>query len=296
MQPTNGAPPPAALLTTDWGQDVGPIFTASIFRPLLAELVGLLRALNAADWDRPTLAGAWKVRDVAAHLLDGDLRKLAAGRDDHRAHPETPIRADQDFVRFINTLNATGVAFGARLSHRLLTDLLEIAGGWVAELVEGLPPHERSRFPVSWAGERESENWMDTGREYTERWHHQMQIRDAIGEPRLLVPHWMEPLLDLSVRALPIAYADVPAPEGAAVALEVHGPTAGAWSVVRKDSAWQVRRGKAPSPHALVRVGTDDVWRFFYNAVRSPGLMDRIEIEGDRALAKPMLDARSVIV
>ena len=296
MQPTKTAPSPAALPATDWGQDLTPVFTASLFRPLLAELVGLLRALNAADWDRATLAGAWKVRDVAAHLLDGDLRKLSACRDEHRAHPEAPIRTDQDLLRFINTLNATGVAFSARLSHRLLTDLLEITGGWVAELIEGLPPHEPALFAVSWAGERESENWMDTGREYTERWHHQMQIRDAIGEPRLLVPHWMEPLLDLSVRALPVAYADVPAPEGAAVTLEVHGPTAGAWSVAREGGAWQVRRGKPPSPQALVRVGTDDVWRLFYNALRSPGLMDRIEIQGDRTLAEPMLHTRSVIV
>ncbi len=282
--------------TSDWGQELTPLDTAPLFRPLLRELTGLLGALNAADWERPTLAGAWRVRDVAAHLLDGDLRKIAAYRDGHRHHPDFPIHSDRDLARFINGLNASGVAFAKHLSHRLLADLLAITGEWVADLIKGLPPEGTSLFAVSWAGETESTNWMDTGREYTERWHHQMQIRDAVGEPRLLVPHWMEPLLDLSVRALPFSYADREAPVGATVTLDVHGPTAGAWSVVRDEAAWRVVRGRPSAPNAVVRVATDDAWRIFYNAVKSPGLMERIEVEGDPKLAEPMLGARSVIL
>ena len=57
-----------------------------------------------------------------------------------------------------------------------------------------------------------------------------MQIRDAVGaEPVLLAPRWMLPLLDLSVRALPVAYAAVDAPDGTIVAFEVSGETSGAW-------------------------------------------------------------------
>ena len=61
-----------------------PIYTADLFPPLHAELIRLLRAISDADWARPTLATPWMVRDVAAHLLDGDLRKLSGGRDGHR--------------------------------------------------------------------------------------------------------------------------------------------------------------------------------------------------------------------
>jgi hypothetical protein len=43
---------------------------------------------------------------------------------------------------------------------------------------------------------------METGREYTERWHHQMQIREAVGAPGLLERRWYQPVLDLSVRAV----------------------------------------------------------------------------------------------
>lgn len=288
--------PHATSQVPDWARDLAPLDTAPLFRPLLHELTGLLRALSTADWDRNTLAGAWKVRDVAAHLVDGDLRKIAVYRDNHHLPMDAPIHSDQDLARFVNRLNASGVAFGARLSSRLIIDLLEIAGKWVAELIEGLPPEAPSIFAVSWAGESESLNWMDTGREYTERWHHQMQIRDAVGEPRLLVPRWMEPMIDLSVRALPVSYADRAAPEGTVVTLEVHGPTSGHWSVVREKTRWRVVGGRPKTPQAVVRMGTDDFWRVFYNAEASPGLLTRIQIEGDAVLAQPMLKARSVIL
>ena len=279
-----------------WARELMPVDASPLFRPLLRELTGLLRTINAADWDRPTLAGAWRVRDVAAHLLDAELRKIAAYRDGHVPPPDFPIHSNQDLARFVNTLNGAGVAHGRRLSSRLLVDLLEITGGWAADLFAHLPLHEPSIWAVSWAGEARSENWMDIGREYTERWHHQMQIRDAIDEPRLLTPHWMETLLDLSVRALPVAYAGHAAPDGATVSLEVHGPTSGAWSVVRDDGQWRVVRGRPHGPDALVRLATDDAWRVFYNAVGSPGLEHRIEIHGNRDLALPLLRARSVIV
>jgi len=149
---------------------------------------------------------------------------------------------------------------------------------------------------VSWAGEAESANWMDTGREYTEKWHHQMQIRDAVGAPRLLTPYWMEPLLDLSVRAFPVSFAHTQAAEGTVASFEVDGETSGAWSVVRGETAWRVVRGRPVSPAALVRTATDDSWRILSNAVQTPGLRDRIEVTGDAALASVLLATRSVIL
>jgi uncharacterized protein (TIGR03083 family) len=279
-----------------WGEEPGALDTSRLFRPLLGELIGLLRGLTPVDWDRPTVAGAWKVRDVAAHLLDGDLRKIAVYRDSHFLRMDGPIESDRDLARFVNSLNSGGVAWAARLSPKLLVDLLEIVGKWGADVVEALPPTGRAIFPVSWAGEAESTNWMDTGREYAEKWHHQMQIRDALGASRLLTPLWMEPVLDISVRAFPVAFARTPAPPGTAVTFEVHGPTSGAWSVVRGETNWRLVRGRPAAPEALVRASTDDSWRLLYNAVQTPGLMDRIEVTGQAALTGALLAARSVIL
>ena len=54
-----------------------PTYTTHLLAPIHAELVGLLRSLSPSQWLQPTGAGQWRVRDVVAHLLDGDLRRLS---------------------------------------------------------------------------------------------------------------------------------------------------------------------------------------------------------------------------
>lgn len=63
------------------------IETASLYDPLHGTLVDLLRGLEPDDWSRPTVAGGWRVRDVAAHPLDGQLRRLSFHRDGHPMPP-----------------------------------------------------------------------------------------------------------------------------------------------------------------------------------------------------------------
>jgi hypothetical protein len=277
-------------------EPLGPRHVAHLFRPLLHELIALLRGLDADGWDRPTVAGRWRVRDVAAHLLDGDLRKLAICRDGHAVVPERPIHTDRDLASFIDGLNASGVAYAARVSPRLLTDLLEISGSWVSEWVTRLPPHAPSVFPVSWAGERASEHWMDVGREYTERWHHQMQIRDAVSAPLLLDAGWMDPLLDFSVRALPHAYADLAAPAGTTVTLHVDGAAGEPWTIVRHDRHWEIMQGRPAMSDATASIAMDDAWRLFYNALSPDDASSRLRVTGDPRLIQPLIRARSVIV
>jgi uncharacterized protein (TIGR03083 family) len=271
-----------------------PRYTAHLFRPLLAELLTLLQGLSPEDWHRPTVAPKWRVRDVAAHLLDVKLRKVAVYRDRHFPPVEKPPVTDAEIAQLVNGLNAGGIQFGARLSPRLIVDLLAIAGGWAADVIESLPPNDRAIFPVSWAGESESTNWMDTGREYTEWWHHQMQIRDAVGAPKVLLqPQWMMPLLDMSVRALPYTYRTVDAAAGATVTLNVTGETTGSWTLVREPAAWKITSDAAADPSAGVHLAADDAWRLLYNA---PVDRSRIRVTGDPALAAPLLRTRSVVL
>jgi len=272
--------------------------TTPLFPPLHAELIALLRGLSDADWVRPTLARSWRVRDIAGHLLDGDLRKLSFGRDGHPV-PAVSLALEPSFadiVQLIDGLNATGVAYAARLSPRLLTDLLEVSGRWVSDFVAALPPEADAHFPVAWADEERSTNRMDIGREYTERWHHQMQIRDAVGAPGLLQRRWFEPLLDLSVHAFRRAYKQVAAPDGTVVHFEVGGESDYVWSVARADSAWSVTRGRLPQAAATLRTDADTAWKLLYNALPRDTMRSRVTVTGDTRLVEPMLAARSVMV
>ncbi len=275
---------------------LGPRHVAQLFLPLQGELLTMLRALSPTDWDRPTVAGPWLVRDVVAHLLDGELRKVSVFRDDHQLPAESPITDAGDLAKFINQVNATGVAFSRRLSPRVMVDLLEISGGWAASVVAALDPYAPSRWPVSWAGEAQSANWMDTGREYTERWHHQAQIRDAVGAEQLLAPRWFEPLLDFSARALPVAYANRTAAAGTSITLGVTGETTAHWTLVREESHWGLFAGTVPAPDASATLSADDFWRLFYNALDRDTAARAISVDGDATLIDPLLSVRSVIV
>ena len=82
---------------------LGIITTADLFPGLHSHLMELLRCLAPYDWSRPTLAHGWTVRDVVAHLLDGELRRLSFQRDGFpMTPPDRPVAEYSDFVKFLN--------------------------------------------------------------------------------------------------------------------------------------------------------------------------------------------------
>ena len=145
--------------------------------------------------------------------------------------------------------------------------------------------------------EDRSENWMDIGREYTERWHHQMQIRDAVGADGLLQRRWLYPVLDLSGAGVPSKLSRASRrPWAPAVAFEVEAEGDNVWSVVREAPGWRVVRGRAPGEAASVRADADTAWKLLYNALATEAARRRVTIRGDRSLADPLLRSRSVMV
>jgi hypothetical protein len=276
---------------------LAPTLTAALFPGLHGQLVGLLRSLGPDAWKAPTIAGAWRVRDVAAHLLDGELRKLSVLRDGHRLTPPAEaFTSPGGLTAWLNALNAEGVRAAERLSPRVLTDLIDFVGPQHAALVASIEPAAPAVFPVAWAGESESLHWMDTGREYTERWHHQQQIREAAGAPLLNEREWLFPVLEVSVRALPFTYKEVAAHEGASVRFEVSGDAGGTWTLLHRGLAWSLFAGSAASPTAHVRLDADAAWRMFFKALRPDEAESRVLVEGDVALGRVCLGSRAVMV
>src|SRR5262245_35133472 len=150
-----------------------PILTADLFPSLDAHLIALLKSLSAEEWERQTIAPKWKVKDVAAHLLDTQLRRLSLARDGYSSPPPPVINNDRDSVEFINRLNSEGVTVYRRLSPAVLIEWMEQSSREAAEYYASLDPTGPAKFSVSWAGESKSLNWFDVARDLTERWHHQ---------------------------------------------------------------------------------------------------------------------------
>jgi uncharacterized protein (TIGR03083 family) len=277
--------------------DLLPVDTRPFFRPVTNGLATLLRTLATDDWHRPTIAGAWRVRDVVAHLIDVSLRRVSFHRDAMLPPPPPqPIGSERDFARFINGLNAQWVAAAARFSPRVLTELFELAGRDLADWFESVPFDAPALFPVSWAGEHQSAGWFDIGREFTELWHHQQQIRSAVGEPPLAGPRYLHAVIDIAVRGLPHAYRAVEAEPGATVTIDIEGPSGGRWTLARTVERWTLAGGEPETPSVRVSLSDDSAWKLLFNALKDDDAAAAVVIEGRRDLAAPLLAARSVIV
>src|SRR5712671_2547259 len=103
-----------------------PILCAHLLCTVDEKLVDLLGSLVRSQWDLQTVAPLWKVRDVAAHLLDTALRKLSMVRDYCYVEAVT-IRSPQDVLVLVNRLNAEGVAVYRRLSPPVLLGMMKLA-------------------------------------------------------------------------------------------------------------------------------------------------------------------------
>ncbi len=262
-----------------------PILTGPLFTPIHDELMSLLRSLTAEEWLAPTVAGTWTVRDVAAHLLDTALRRLSMHRDDHTP-PVAPDAFTNGLAGYVNDINASGVAYARRLSPAVFIELHERYGRQLADFLGSLDPFAEAKWSVSWAGEERSPMWFDVAREMTERWHHQQQIRDAVGRPPLY--QFLAPVIDTFVRALPYAYRDVDAPDGTTVVLRIDDA---AWTLMREASRWQLYADAAESPTTTITMSGDAAWRVFTKQKIDP----RAQIEGDARLADAALGMVSII-
>jgi hypothetical protein len=132
----------------------------------------LLRSLSPDEWHLPTVSSRRTVKDIASHLLDGSLRRLSMQRDGYRLEDgRSGPRAGEPLVDFLTRLNDEWEAGTRRLSPKVLADLIEWADAQLADLFRSLDPHGPAIFPVAWAGEAQSENWMDVARDYTEKRH-----------------------------------------------------------------------------------------------------------------------------
>src|SRR5579859_2816553 len=278
------------------GQPLGsdPILCAHLLRRVDEELVELLGSLESSEWDLQTVAPLWKVRDVAAHLLDTVLRKLSMVRDSCYLEAVN-IRSPQDVIALVNRLNAEGVTVYRRLSPLVLIDMMKAACQQSARFHESLDPFAPATFAVSWAGEEQSLNWFDTARELTERWHHQQQIRLATNRPGIMTPTLYNPVLDCFARGLPHLYRNVDAPKGTVLLLEIFGECGGQWFLSRASTRWNlVKRHDGPVA-SRVTIPQELAWRIFTKGVDSNSAREQIQTDGNRELGEKILQLTAIV-
>jgi Mycothiol maleylpyruvate isomerase N-terminal domain len=272
-----------------------PIQVAHLFAKIDELLSDLLQSLTEAEWQMPTVAKQWRVKDIAAHLLDGNLRTLSIQRDQYFGETPAGIESYQNLVTWLNQLNATWVAASKRLSPHVLVMLLQATGGLVSNYYASLPLDETAIFSVAWAGEKESKNWLHLGREYTEKFIHQQQIRAAVGKPALITDEFFLPFMQIIMQALPFTFKDVSAALQTTIKISIM-PSGGTYYLVKQTDDWQLENeGKMP-PIVDISLDSHIAWQLFSGSMSTSVAVEQANIKGDASLAQIVLSMRSFMV
>lgn len=275
---------------------VEPIFTSHLFPLLDEKLLEILRSLSPQDWERQTIAPLWKVKDVAAHLLDGNMRALSMLRDNYFGEKPENIDTYPDLVGYLNRLNADWVHAMKRVSPKVLIELLEITGKEYSMLMNNLNPFEKALFSVAWAGENESENWFHIAREYTEKYHHQQQIRLALGKEEVLLKKELYfPFLDTSLRALPHHYREVNAEVGDVIQVTISGESGGDWYLYRNEEKWILVTECELVPICHIRIPPEIAWRLFTKGISRKEAEPLVNIDGEKSYGSRIIDMLAVM-
>ncbi len=274
-----------------------PVLVTHLFPDERAALLDGLRSLDREQWERPTVCHGWSVGDVARHLVADDLGRLSRGRDAYTAHGFTassPEEFESELLTFINAANEAWVAAARRLSPAIVIDLLEWSGRETQAYFESLDL-QAIGDAVTWAGPEPAPKWLDVAREYTERWHHQAQIREGAGLPLLDDSRLFAPVLAAFVLGVPHAFRQTEADEGTHVRLRITGDAGGEWSLVYSDGRWALVQPLDSDADASVEIGQDAAWRLFTKGLTPREAKESARIEGDELLAEQVLRTVSII-
>jgi uncharacterized protein (TIGR03083 family) len=271
-----------------------PIPTIHLFPVLDQLLIELLRSLSPDDWNKPTVAKLWTVKDIVAHLLDTNIRTISA-RQQFTEDILPVINSYQDLVNFLNELNATWVKAMKRVSPDLLIHLLETTGKQFSDELASLDPYANARFSVAWAGEEQSANWFHIAREYTEKWHHQQQIRDAVNKPGIMHRELFYPCIATFMYALPHTYRHVQAPENTLIKITIQSEAGGNWYLQKGVDAWGFVAENNKVVDCKVSINPDIAWKLFTKAITPEiGIQNSI-LEGNIKLAEKVFDTIAVM-
>lgn len=271
-----------------------PIDVVHLLPVLDKKLNELLISLSPQDWQKKTIAKLWTVKDVVAHLLDGNIRTLSILRDEYTGE-QSSINSNQDLIDFLNKLNADWVQSMKRVSPQMLIVLHRATGELFCNYFKTINPFEISKFAVDWAGESESKNWMEIAREYTEKWLHQQQIRDAVNKPALLTRELFYPFINIFMLALPHTYRHVTAENGTVVKITVTSEIGGSWYLQRMEEKWVLTNDCSNNATTEIIIDPETSWKLFSKSLRPTQIINNVTILGDQKLGEIALSMVAVM-
>jgi hypothetical protein len=276
-------------------QEQIPLSTIHLFPELDKKLIELLKSLSPGEWNKPTIAKKWMVKDIAAHLLDTNIRTISFSRDKHSLQPSSPINSYKELVDYLNELNAVWVNAYKRISPQLLVEQLETSGQQFYKELATLDPFADAMFSVAWAGETVSTNWFHIAREYTEKFIHQQQIRDAVDKPGIMTKELFYPFIDTFMYGLPHTFRNTVADNGTTIQVTVTTEIGGDWFLTRNAGNWQLTKVKTKNITAIFTIDPDTAWKLFSKGMTAEEAKKKVIVSGSKELADTVFQMVSVM-
>ena len=195
---------------------------ADVLDDLVAEelaLATLLVTLDADDWDAPTPAAGWTVRDQVAHLaISEDLATLAA------TDPEGFTRRLTELLSDLAAVEADNAAAARSREPRALLSWWQTSAAATVAAVQG---HADER--IAWITGPMSATSFATAR-LMETWAHGHDIAEGVGVTQVPTAR-LRHIADLGVRTRGFSFRNrgLPVPE-AEPRVELRGPNGEQWA------------------------------------------------------------------
>jgi uncharacterized protein (TIGR03083 family) len=263
-----------------------------MFEQVRASLIKLLAGLAPADWDRPTPAGHWRVRDVAGHLLGDDVSRLSRSRDAYKGRGPDE---GETLAQFLDNYNEQWVQACARISPSVLQDLLALTSGHVMSYWQHVNLHDMGE-PVSWIDQdRPAPVWLDCARDFTEDWIHQEQIRQGVRRERRTDPTVMHAVLDTFMHAMNRTLDQHHLPDGSSLAVRIEPELDTEWSWSCRAGSWFPVTDVPAHPTTLIISDAQTWWGLCVRMLTPAQARDRTQVVGDEQLARAALTIVSII-
>ncbi len=243
------------------------------------------RALEAADWDRPTDCPGWTVRDNLSHVVGTEAALLG------RETPPEPEAYGPHVHNDIGRLNERWIeARRGRPGDQVLEELREVAAARL-EVLRAMGDEEFLADSWTPTGPGTHEGFMHI--RVFDCWAHEQDMRRAVGKPGHLSGSAAERAMTQLSTGLPYVVGKrAGAPDGSTVVFDVHGPVA-------RTIAVGVEGGRARALDAVpdtptVRIVADfETFATLVCGRRDPAqaLADRrVRLEGDEALGRTVTE------
>ena len=251
------------------------------------DLLDLIGSLTDQEWFAPTQVPGWNVKDLALHILDDDLGWLSRGRDrDPSGRLDVTATG---FVAALNKKNDDWVTATRQLSRPVVGGLLEWAGQQSDFYYASQSLTSDGR--VAWASDGPVPNWFDIAQDLTERWVHQMQMREAIDRVGTFRDDYLNEVMQTFVWAFPHQYR-AKAAEGTEVALSLG--TEDRWTLTSRGTQWDLARGSSTeAPTAQVETSADGGWKWLTGGTVSA---EDVRTSGPSDLCEPLMTVRAILI